>query len=91
MYDATLSCCDMLHTRKKYKFQQKALPFNLESTIVILVTLSIFSCVTLEIISERYQANYDLDLIIIKRASETTAGVFRCLFISTNPTIQLEI
>ena len=57
------------------------------------VTLSINSCVanvTLEIISERHQSNYDLDLIIIKRASETTAGVSRWLFMSTNPTIRLK-
>ena len=31
---------------------------------------------TLEITSEGHKTNYDLDLIIIKRASETTAGVF---------------
>ena len=30
---------------------------------------------------------YDLDLVIIKRASEITAGVSRWLFTSTNPTI----
>ena len=70
------------------------MPFNLETTIVILITLSIYSCVTnvtLEITSERLQADYDLDLIIIKRASETTAEVSRWLFISTYPTIRLNI
>ena len=36
----------MLDTRKKYKFREQAPPFNLETTIVILVTLSIYSCVT---------------------------------------------
>ena len=39
-------------------------PFNLESTIVIITTLSIYSCVTnmtLEITSERHQTDYDLD------------------------------
>ena len=37
--------CDMLDTRKKYKFRVQVLPFHLETTIVILVTLSIYSCV----------------------------------------------
>ena len=41
--------------------------------------------------SERHQTDYDLNLIIIKRSSETTAGVSRWLFISTNPTIRLEV
>ena len=60
--------CDMLDTRKTYKFREKALPFNLKTVIVILATLTIYSCVTLEITSERHQRNYDLDLIIMKRA-----------------------
>ena len=84
--------CDMLDTRNKFKV--KALPFNLETTIVILIAMSIYSClanVTLEIKSVRHQSNYDLDLIIIYGASETTAGISRWLFISTNPTIRLEI
>ena len=38
--------CDMLDTRKKYKFLEQALPFNLETTIMILITLSNYSCVT---------------------------------------------
>ena len=46
---------------------------------------------TLEITSERHQTDYDLDWIITKRASETTAGVSRLLFISTYPTIRLRI
>ena len=74
-----------------YKFREQVLPFYLESTIVIRVTLSIYSCVanvTLEITSERHQTYHDLDRIITKRASETTAGVFRWLFISTYPTIK---
>ena len=53
--------CDMSETRKNYKFREQALPFNLETTIVILVTLSIYSCVanvTLEITSERHQTDY---------------------------------
>ena len=82
---------DMLDTHKNNKFREQALPFNLETTIVILIALSIYSCVTdvtLEITSERHQTDYDLDLIIIKRASETTAGVSRWLFTSTNPTIR---
>ena len=84
----------MLDTREKNNLWEEVLPFNLETTIVILVTLSIYSCVanvTLEITSERRQTNYDLDLIFIKRASETTAGVSRWLFISTNPTIRSKI
>ena len=47
--------CDILDTRNKYKFLEQVLPFNLETTIVILVTLSIYSSVinvTLEITSE---------------------------------------
>ena len=83
--------CEMLDTRKKHKFREQALPFHQETTIVILATLSIYSCVTLEITSERHQTGYDLHLVIIKRASETTAGVSRWLFISTNPTIRLKI
>ena len=95
MYKTTLS--DLWHvryTKKNCKFREQALPFHLETTIVILVTLSIYSCVTnvtLEITSKRHQTNYGLDWIIIKRASETTAGDSRWLFISTNPAIQLKI
>ena len=54
--------CDK-HTQNN-KFRELALPFNLENTIVILETLSIYSCVanaTLEITSERHQAVDDLD------------------------------
>ena len=42
--------------------QSEVLPFYLETTIAILVTLSIYSCVTnvtLEITSWRHQTNYD--------------------------------
>ena len=63
--------------KKKYKFREQALPFNQETTIVIIITLSIYSCVTnvtLEITPERHQTNYDLDLIIIKRASDNSRG-----------------
>ena len=61
-----------------FEFREQALPFNLETTTVILITLYIYSYVTnatVEITSERHQTNYDFDLIIIKRASETTARV----------------
>ena len=47
--------CDMLDTQQQQKIREQALPFYLETTIVILVTLSIYSCVTnvtLEITSE---------------------------------------
>ena len=83
----------MLDTRKKYKFQEQALPFNLEITIVILVTLTTYSCVTnvtLDITSERHQTNYDLDLIV-KGTSETAEGVSRWLFISSDQKIRLKI
>ena len=52
----------MLDTRQNYIFREQALPLNLETTIVILVTLNFYSCVTnvtLEITSERHQTNYD--------------------------------
>ena len=68
---------DMLDTRRK-KFREQAMPFNQKTTIVIHIALFIYSCVTnanLKIKSERHQTNYNLDLIIIKRASETTAGL----------------
>ena len=84
----------MLDTRNKLQISgTSSTKLYLETTIVNLVTLSIYSCVTnvtLEITSEKHQTDYDLDLIIIKRASETTAGVSRWLFISTNPTIRLK-
>ena len=70
--------CEMLDIRKNYKFREQALPINLETTIVILITLSIYPCVTkltLEITTERHQTNNDVYLMIIKRASETTAVV----------------
>ena len=38
--------CDILDRRKKLQFRQQVLPFYLETTIVILLTLSIYSCVT---------------------------------------------
>ena len=82
----------MLDTRKK-KFRVQGMPFKLETTIVILLTLSIDSCVNnvaLENTSEKHRTNYDLDLVI-KRTSEPTAEVFRWLCISTNPTLRLEI
>ena len=58
----------MLDTREKLQIPEQALPFNLETTIVILATLSIYSCVTnmtLEITSERHQTDYELDLISV--------------------------
>ena len=82
---------DMFDTRKKYLFREQALPVNLKTTIVIFITLSIYSCVTQRITSERHQTDNDLHLVIIERASETTAGVSRCQFIPTNPTIRLII
>ena len=66
--------------------REQATLFNQE-TIVIHTTLFIYSCVTnvtQEIISKRHQTNYDLDLIIIKGASETTEEASWWLFISTN-------
>ena len=54
--------CDILDRQKNYKFREQVLPFYLETTIVILVTLSIYiTNVTLEITSERHQTDYDLD------------------------------
>ena len=38
--------CDMLDTRKKLQFPEQALPLNLEITIMSLIALSIYSCVT---------------------------------------------
>ena len=49
---------------------------------MIQITLFIYSCVrnlTQEMTSERHQTDYDLDLIIIKTALKTTAGVTRWL------------
>ena len=37
------------------------------------------------------RGNCNLDVVVIKRASETTAGVSRWLFISTNLTIHLKM
>ena len=54
--------CDILDTRNKLQIPGTFMPFNVETTIVILVTLSIYSCVanvTLEITSERHQTDLD--------------------------------
>ena len=91
MYETTF--CDMLDTREK-KFREQAQSFYQECTNVILGILSIYSCVTnvtRKITSKRHQTNYDLDFMIIKIASETSAGVSRWLFISTNPNIRLKM
>ena len=45
MYETALSGCDMLDTQKNYKFREQVLPFYMETTIVILVTLSNWSSV----------------------------------------------
>ena len=58
----------MSDTRKKYKFLEQAIPFNLKTTIVILIALSIYPCVTnvsLEVTPERHQTNNDLHVIIL--------------------------
>ena len=65
---------------KNYKFLEQTLTFNLDATIMILIALSIYRCVTnvsLEITQERHKTNNDLHVIILKRALDTIAGVSR--------------
>ena len=86
--------CEVIDKRKKRTFLEQTLPFNQETTILNHIPLSIYSCVTnvtLEIKSVCRQTNYELDSIIIKGASETTAGDSGWLFISSNQTIRKKI
>ena len=86
--------CDILDTRNKLQIPGTSSiiqPGNYNCDSCNIVYWLMCSNVTLEITSEWQLTDYDLDWIIIKWASETTAGVSRWLFISTYPTIRLKI